>query len=168
MSRMPGAHTQSTATDRSSHGQNLERYLLANREAGQTSQEALWQSSKEARDHPALAQPSICDLSTEIPCENNGRLEITDFPEEHIEIWDGMGATCGQYPRFRLAAATSLVTECPQMKASPAVGGNSPDASRKHVVFPAPLTPSKPRHSPSRNVNHTPRRACISGLQRPI
>jgi hypothetical protein len=50
---------------------------------------------------------------------------------------------------------------------SPLVGGSSPTATLKEVVFPAPLTPRSPTHSPLPTANQTSLTACTGRANRP-
>lgn len=79
----------------------------------------------------------------------------------------GKGSTWGQYPRSCLTSARLLVTDLPQTSTSPEVGGSSPMATLKVVVLPAPLTPSKPRHSPLSTESHMSRTAWNGAASRP-
>ena len=58
-------------------------------------------------------------------------------------------SNCGQYPVFCWTSLSESRMLCLRMLASPAVGTMSPVSILNVVVFPAPFTPSKPKHSPS-------------------
>mmetsp|Transcript_15760 Transcript_15760/g.36140 ORF Transcript_15760/g.36140 Transcript_15760/m.36140 type:complete len:209 (+) Transcript_15760:529-1155(+) len=57
-------------------------------------------------------------------------------------------SNCGQYPTRRRVFSGCVVTLKPAKVASPLVGGNSAVSMLIVVVFPAPLIPKRPKHSP--------------------
>ena len=56
-------------------------------------------------------------------------------------------SNCGQYPMKSLAFRVSVTMSWPEINAWPDVGMISPVSILKVVVLPAPLTPSRPKHS---------------------
>src|SRR5439155_3981000 len=59
-------------------------------------------------------------------------------------------------PRACASCGFAIVTGCPFTRISPASGGRAPDSVRMSVVFPAPLPPTRPMHSPGYTSTETP------------
>mmetsp|Transcript_80943 Transcript_80943/g.216019 ORF Transcript_80943/g.216019 Transcript_80943/m.216019 type:complete len:554 (+) Transcript_80943:100-1761(+) len=66
----------------------------------------------------------------------------------------------GQYPICFHASRVLLATSTPHTWISPLVAAISPQSMRRVVVFPAPLTPRRPRISPGSMSRDMPRTAC--------
>mmetsp|Transcript_15945 Transcript_15945/g.46138 ORF Transcript_15945/g.46138 Transcript_15945/m.46138 type:complete len:210 (-) Transcript_15945:2010-2639(-) len=71
---------------------------------------------------------------------------------------------CGQYPRSRRTLHCSATQSKPPTVAAPPEGSTAPVSMFKVLVFPAPLLPRKPKHSPFRRPKLRP---CTATFGRP-
>src|SRR6185312_10164530 len=72
--------------------------------------------------------------------------------------------SCSDTPMRRRIAASSRSQRRPRISISPEVASRSPSAISSVVVLPAPLGPSRPKHSPRSTSRSRPRTASTGGL----
>ena len=88
-------------------------------------------------------------------CRRRSRFSVTVKSGSRLSI-------CGTTPTRILASRAALGTGWPTISIVPPSGSIRPRQQRSVVVLPAPLGPSRPKHSPRRISNDKPRTTSLS------